>query len=330
MLLLLLTLALASAETPVVSLTPVHEAPPGASPEEVLTLAVRRMGERDFEGAALLFDQAEERARKTDETRILVEITYHRAGLAALEERYDEAHARYSMIPEHWPGSHREDDARFRAAETRAILGEPDRALREIRQLPRPRQLSPADRGKVEILRELWRLDVGQRRRPGPLRRAIKRAPSDEISFYAARGLARLAQLEIERAAATPLPLRKRALRRRIARRTDHLKEAEALVGQVIALEEPEWVFEGVLQLISGFEQFGDDLVEVPVPEHLDDEQAAIYLQGVREQAGHLWLRALRYADTGRQTAARLQWRGRRVREIEERYTALERKISGD
>ncbi|TVQ91702.1 MAG: hypothetical protein EA397_08840 [Deltaproteobacteria bacterium] len=301
---------------------------PPAGAQDLIRLAVDRMGRRDFEGARILFDQAETRVSPAQGFALLPEITYHRAGLAVLEERYDLALQRYRQIPQRWPESHRQDDALFRAAEVRAILGDPSRALRDLRELPRPRRLEPADRGKLEILREIWRLDSGDARRPRRLRRAVRRAPADEIAFYVARGKARLARHAIEDAAQVDLGERPRAIRRGIRQRTHPLREAEELVREIIALREPEWIFEGVLILIEGFERFGDDLLRVPIPQELTAPQREIYLRGLQEHVTALWLRGIRYADTGRQVAARLEWSGRRVREIERRYEELEEKIS--
>jgi Ca2+-binding RTX toxin-like protein len=73
----------------------------------------------------------------------------------------------------------------------------------------------------------------------------------------------------------------------------------------------------------------GDDVLVAPVPARLTAEQAEIYRDGIAEEGLGLWMRALRYADEGREAAARLSWTGRRVEALDARHAALQQKIGG-
>lgn len=306
---------------------PGSTSPTGASATELIVAAVDRLGEHDLDGARILLQQAEQRTDGRE--HIAVEIAYHRASAHVLSEDYAAAENIYRRLLAAWPDSHRSDDARFRLAETRAAQGDPDEALGRLKELPRLRKLDDADRSRVRIMREIWRLDTGQRARPRPLRRQINKAPADEIAFYVARGHARLGHLWADRAAQIDIPLRTRRSRRAIAKRTERIQRIEAHLGATIDLREPEWILEAILALVDALDRFGEDLLMVPMPEHLSPAQLELYQSGVYENIEGLWIRALRYADEGRQLAARLEWSGRRVQAIEQRYTDLESKISG-
>lgn len=306
---------------------PASPPPTGASATELIVAAVDRLGAHDLDGARILLQQAEQRSDGRE--RIAVEIAYHRASAHVLSEDYAAAETIYRHVLAAWPDSHRADDARFRLAETRAAQGDPEEALERLKELPRLRKLDDADRSRVRIMREIWRLDTGQRARPRPLRRQINKAPADEIPFYVARGHARLAHLWADRAAQIDIPLRERRSRRAIAKRTDRIQRVEAHLAATIDLREPEWILEAILALVDALDRFGEDLLLVPMPEHLSPAQLELYQSGVYENIEGLWIRALRYADEGRQLAARLEWSGRRVQAIEQRYVDLESKISG-
>jgi tetratricopeptide (TPR) repeat protein len=335
MILMLLALALAASPEPDPSPEPPAEAPEApapevASPEELIVDAVNRLLTRDLDGASLLLDRATVRLPDDDaprRRRLETEIAYHRGTIAVAREDRAAALDLYRSILTRWPDSHRDADARVRVAEVLAATGDPAGALRALGELPPARALSPSDARRVAILREIWRLDAAPGRSDRKLRRLVDAAPTDPERFYVARGVARLARYAVDEAASVRLDGSERRSARGVNRRIEALKRAETQVERVLALREPEWIFEGVLAMAEGFERFGDDILTAPPPGRLTEEQTAIYLAGIAEQVDALWLRGLRYADEGRQAAARLEWSGRRVDALERLHAELERKL---
>ena len=337
MILMLLALALAAEPRPApsdpASSPPAEVEPPAAtaaSSEELIVDAVNRLLTRDLDGATLLLDRAVVRLPDDDaprRRRLEAEIVYHRGTVAVAREDWAAALDLYRSILARWPDSHRDADARVRVAEVLAATGDPAGALLALGDLPPARALGPSDARRVAMLREIWRLDAAPGRSDRKLRRLVDGAPTDPERFYVARGVARLARYAVDDAAGIRLDVPERRSARAVARRIEALKRAETQVERVLALREPEWIFEGVLATAEGFERFGDDVLTAPPPGRLSEEQAAIYLAGIAEQVDALWLRGLRYADEGRQAAARLGWSGRRVDALERLHAELERKL---
>jgi tetratricopeptide (TPR) repeat protein len=336
---LLLSLAAALASPPDLLGSPAGRpaadatAPPAhdlAPPEELIVSAVDRLLVRDFEGVALLLDRAADRLPSDPERALQLgaEIAYFRGSLAGALEDHATALIIFERLLAQDPDGHRADDARARLAELAIALGRPADALRWLGELPRPRRLEPGDRERVTLLTEIARLDQGGRSHRR-LERAVDRAADPRATHHKARAIARLARREVDLSAAVDLDGSERRAAKALGRRVAHLRAAEAHVARLLALQQPEWIFEGVLALADGFEQLGDDILVAPIPARLTAEQAEIYRDGIAEEGLGLWMRALRYADEGREAAARLSWSGRRVDALDARHLALQQKIGG-
>jgi tetratricopeptide (TPR) repeat protein len=293
--------------------------------EDLVQLAVQRLGEGDFEAAHRLFDQAS--TTKDVPPQLAAEIAYHRANAHALAGRWPEALASYDHILATFADSHRHTDARFRRSEVLIELGDLLSARRELRVLERHRDLSEEDRARVQIVLAIVDLDRRPTRSTARLVRALERAPQSLAAFYRARGIARLATSCLD--AAPPFPAAEARSKRLLARRLADLRTAQTHLDTLIRLGEPEWILDGVLTVARGLDTLADDLLVAPVPRRLTTDQQEHYERGLVEQAQHLWLRALKFTDEGKQAATRLSWSGRRVDELHRLHAALEHKLEG-
>lgn len=329
MLLLLLSLSLASAEDAAAvdpgspateSLAPPAE-PVVATVAERLELARDRARRGDLDGAELLVAQVEPLLSVDHEH---AEAAYLRAWILEHRGQTREALIAYDTLVRGHPVSPLVPDARFRAAECAAALGDFAQARERLAALPAQQG---ADAVKVDLLLRVWALEE----RPGGKRRvalehALAGAPADQAPVTQAR--ARLAVLDdlLAEAASYDLQTRERRFKRHLDRRARLLREAEAQLVDIVRSEQIAHALVGLAHLGAAYERLGDDLLAAPAPQ-LTDDQRAIYEAELRKKAEILWVRAQNYYERGVDLALRTQWAGPELAELEDAQAAVIGKI---
>lgn len=298
--------------------------PPDATAPALVHQAADRMTSGDLDGADLLLAEAQ---RRGPDDRVQLEIDYQTANVLALRGAYADAREVYAAIAAR-PDTHRTLDSRFRVAELTGVLGDPEGALAGFNDLRPWGRLPDEDQSKIALNRAWFTLQTGDTRRGmRRLRRALRKTETGTVSFYEAKAWAGIARAYADEAARVPIEGTDRKLRKRLAEREVYLAGAGSAVGQAVALQEPEWVLEGLLALADGFEQLGDDLLEAPEPSDLTEEQLLLYRQGMREQAVATWMRAEVFLSKGVEVADQLAWHSDRVPRMRDHLARLRQRI---
>ncbi len=319
MLLALLTLA-ALAQEPA---APVQVLLLGDSADERLDDARQRIRTEDYQGARILVQQVLDLAESHHE-----EATYLLGVTWELDSQPARALQVYESALERWPEGELADSLRFRCAEATATLGDPKRALallRQVEEVP-----DPASQLKVELVQGIWLVQAKRERRGLKLlAQALASADPSQMSFYQAKARATVAATMLDDAAELSLDTRQRRQVRHLEQRAVLIEEAFDQVKAIAALQEPEWLLEGMLLMGRAYESLGDDLLTSREPRGLTEDQLVIYREGVAEKVVTVWVRAQRYYAQGLQYATQLDWRSRRVGELQRAYDAVVPKLEG-
>jgi len=307
---------------PIIEPAPPPEPVVVESAAELLETAVERIRAGDLDGATILLDQAVERDPAAE-----VEVRYQRANILALRRDYDAARTAYGTLVSDHPTSHRYNDARFRVAELTGVLGDPAAAVQAFDDLADLPNLSDADHAKIALNRAIFNMDVEKPRKARRgLMKALTRVEPGLVSYYEAKAWASLSDDRLDQADAIDLDVRERKLKRRLGKRTTLMREADAILNQSVKLNEPEWVFAGLIRMAASFEELGDDLLTAREPK-LTEAQLEIYRTGVAERAEAFWVQGLKYLEGGIDVADRVAWTSARVETLKAERDRLRAKI---
>ena len=299
---------------PIVDAPPAPASPPAPlhledvwaelGPEAVLDDAVARRSIGDFSGA-------DARLAWLNSTAPGSEVTYHRAVSAELQERFDEALAGYDEVLAQGPDGDRAVDAGFRRALVLEDLGKHRDAIRQVDQLERRGAWTERDELSLALARGVNELAQGRERRGlRRLDRALASTEgSDDLQWMRAKARAALTRHLIAEAAATPMVHGRRASRN-LRSRAGNISAAERQVIAIANLGEAEYSLTGLELLGDAYLALHDDLVALPPPPGLSEEQAGIYEAGIAEKAAVLRRKAWRYYDEGVKLATRTEWQG--------------------
>lgn len=292
------------------------------SAAELLETAGERIRAGDLDGASILLNQALERDPASE-----VEVRYQRANILALRRDYRAARQAYAALVSDRPASHRYNDARFRVAELTGVLGDPAAAVQAFDELANLPSLSETDQAKIDLNRAIFNMDVDQPRKARKgLVKALTRVEPGLVSYYEAKAWAWLSDDRLDQADAIDLDVRERKLKRRLGKRTTLMREADAILNQSVKLNEPEWVFAGLIRMAASFEELGDDLLTAREPK-LTEAQLKIYRTGVAERAEAFWVQGLKYLEGGIDVADRVAWTSARVQTLKDERDRLQAKI---
>jgi tetratricopeptide (TPR) repeat protein len=279
------------------------------------------MLEGDLDGAELLLVGLDQEQGSMHE-----EVVYHRAQIDRLRGNTDEA--RRSLTSLATGDGHRAADSCFLLADLEATAKRPAEALAWLRKAAKVAPVRGPDKSRWTLSFASFSADLltpGRAERS--LVRVLKRAPYPGLSWYEARAWSRLARVRVDAADAVAISGGERRLRANLLKRQGLILEAEQAVNQTIALEEPEWVLDGILALADGYEAYGDSLRESAFPTYLLPEQQVRYADGIAEQVEKAWLRALTYLDRAEDMAARLRWDTARATAVKARATDLQHRL---
>lgn len=304
-------------ETPLPAPQSLEEQWAAAGPEAVLEDAVQRRTLGDFEGA----DARLGWLRATHDSGA---ARYHHAVSLELQERYGEAEALYATVPASFPAAPEARDARFRRALCLEDLDRPKEALELVRALQKEGGWSDRDRVTLDLERGVTLL------RRGKTRRGLKRITAalveaesiDGITWMRAKAHTALARHLLSEAAG----IRQRnggKAAKKLKARSGNILDAEQQVISVARLGETEYALEGLLLLGDAYLAFYDDLLAVPPPRSLTDEQEALYTEALQDKVSTLKAKAYRYYDEGVALAVRTRWQGSLTDDLKARRAAL-------
>ena len=213
----------------------------------------------------------------------------------------------------------------FRRAMCLESLDRWDEALREYRRLPQTQGFDRHDRLTLDLALGVAELRAGREKKGRDLleRSLSATAQTEELPWLRAKAWYTLADVELQKANELSLDGAQRKQVRRLEARAAAIAQAEQYLVQVVTLEEPEWILAGLLSLGDAYADLRQDMLDVPVPEHLDEEGAAHY-RAVLEQRTQVLLRKSYEAyDQGLVVAGKFQIRNDATAQLEQRRDAL-------
>jgi tetratricopeptide (TPR) repeat protein len=288
-----------------------------AGPAAVLGDAVERRGMGDFVGAdaRLAWLQAHHDSPQ---------VRYHAALSLEFQERYADAIALYSTIPDRWPESSEAPDADFRRALCLEDMGDHRAALRLVKSLQRSGDWNDRDRLTLELEQGVTLLrDDKARRGVRRIQQALDEVgDGDQLSWMRAKAHIALARYLLEEAAEVPMVQTRRASRN-LQSRTGNMSTAERHIIGAAQLGEAEYALEGLMLLGDAYLALHDDLLAAPPPRTLTPAQVQIYSAELNDKVAVLKRKAWRYYDEGVTVAVRTQWQGQIASTLRDRRDGL-------
>ncbi len=301
--------------------TPETPPPPletAATAAALLDVARVRLDVGDAEGARVVLREALARADvDADAATYLMGLAWERDGDPS------QAVALYDRGLAAWPASPLTPDRLFRRAEALAALGRPEEALDTLARLARD-GLDPSDVAKVTLAEGALWIETG-RTRVGlrALADVLPTLAPDQLAVYQARARAMLARTLADEAAALHFRVGDRRQARRLEARARLIRRIEQEVAAVAALDEPEWVLDGVLTYGGALEALAADLEASRRPRRLTPAQRAIYDEEVGKRIDTLRVKAARTYALGVDLVDRVAWSGPRADAVRARHTEL-------
>lgn len=246
---------------------------------------------------------------------------YQRAICEELDGHPDLAEGLYRMAIDEGGGL----DARFRLALVLEEQGRGREALAEMVWLDRKRGLPEDDEITIALQRGIVEVESGKTR--VGVRRIERALTQVEEGHRYMRAKARFALMEVILGEAGKLTLDgpERRVVKRLKQRAVAIKDAEAQVVALTAMEEPEWILAGLLALGEGYAALADAVAESAPPRKLSPEAAAIYRVEVGKKAENARTRAWHVWDQGVSLALRLGYESPRVAELKARRDSVPR-----
>lgn len=327
--LLLLAAALAQEPAPTASVEPAASIEPAPSTEPAplqdpavvidRAIAVRRQGDPDAARNLLLAAEpiVPEAMRSwwLYQRGICEEMAWRPADAAAL---YEQVIAR---------GGPEALDARFRLALVLEDQGRDDEALDQVLALRKAKGLDERDRVTLELQRGVAELRTGRTRRGAKrVEAALAEVEGgDTHTWMRAKARYTLAWALLEEADALALDGREKRVVKRLSGRAERMQAAEKQIIAIAALQEPEWVLAGLIDLGDSYADLADDLAASPAPRGLTEEQAALYRDELAKKSEVLRTKAWHSYDQGVALATRIGWESPRVATLKARREAMSR-----
>lgn len=248
---------------------------------------------------------------------------YQRAVCEELDHHPDLAEGLYRRAIEE--GGDSVLDAHFRLALVLDAQGREKEALAEMVWLDRRPGLPEDDETTIALQRGIVEVRSGKTR--VGVRRIERALAGIEEGHRYMRAKARFALVEVILGEAGKLTLDgpERRVVKRLKRRAVAIKDAEAQVVALTAMEEPEWILAGLLTLGDGYLALADAVATSPAPRKLSPEAAAVYRVEVRKKAENARTRAWHVWDQGVALALRLGYESPRVAELRARRDSVAR-----
>ncbi len=232
-----------------------------------------------------------------------------------LEAEGDPVHALavYDHLVRAFPEAPESRDGWFRRALCLEDLGRHRAAVRSLDRISTAEGLDPHDRYTLDLQRGISLLRSGRRRAGLRLIDEALDATSgtDEVTWLRAKAHVVRARVRLEEAAGIRFTGPDRRQARRLEARAVRIRQAEAEVTAATALEEPEWILEGLLLLGRAYEDLRSDLLEAEPPRGFSDEGVARWRAELDARTRILGTKAWRHYDEGVALAGRVGWVGR-------------------
>jgi tetratricopeptide (TPR) repeat protein len=283
-------------------------------PTQILNEAVARRRIGDFEGAGQRLSYLGQRSI------LRVQVAYHTAVLAEVQEDFARAEAGYGVVVASWPEKPEADDARFRQVYCLEELGQHKAALQAVRQLQRAGRWSVRDAHAMNLERGIVELRAGKHRRG--IRRILRELSatdvSESMSWIRAKARLALVRVQVREAATLELKGNRRAAKHLITR-SRLISSSEKQAIAMFELGEPEFALEGLLLLGDAYMDLHKAMLEYPPPRSVPASEHASYRAAVHEKAAILKVKAHARYDEGVRVAARTRWQGRVTAELKAR-----------
>lgn len=291
------------------------------SPELILDQAIERREQGDLDGAEarLLYLET------LGDSSIVPGVLYQSGILHEHREDFVRALSYYDLLVGGHPRDPVARDGWFRRALCLEYLGRHREARKSLDQIPTEDGLDYNDRLTLDLQRGILLVRQGRLHKGLSLLdttlKATENAPQGQ--YLRAKGYVTRAEAWVQASNRLTLNGSQRRSVRHLKARAELLSRAQAEVAAALVLQVPEWALEGLLTLGAGYEQLAVDLVAIPPPRNLSEEQQVYYHQELERKAQILRTKAWSHYDAGLTVAAQLQYRGRPLPAIKAAKEAL-------
>ncbi len=216
-------------------------------------------------------------------------------------------------------------DVGFRRAMCLESLGRWDEALRAYRRLPQTAGFDRHDRLTLDLALGMAELRAGRARQGQQLleRSLAATSSTNEVPWMRAKAWYTLADVELDRAGELGLVGSQRKQVRVLEQRAAAIALAEQYLVQVVTLEEPEWILAGLLSLGDAYADLRRDMLAVPAPGDLSEEEAAHYRAVLDQRTQVLLRKAYEAYDQGLLVAGKFQIRNEATALLRQRRDSL-------
>lgn len=217
-------------------------------------------------------------------------------------------------------------DAHFRLALVLEDQHRDAEALREIVGLDHVKGLEERDEITIALQRGITEVHTHHPRRG--IRRISKALEIADVgnthAYMRSKARATLVEVILSEADRLTLDGPERRMVRRLKRRAQAIKDAEAQIIELAGLQEPEWILASLVALGDAYLSLGDAVASAPPPARLDAASAGIYRSEVAKKAENAKTKAYHAWDSGVALATRLGYESPRVAVLKERRAQLE------
>ncbi len=323
---MLLILALACLHTPPASAfdAQAHQPPPALGavfasqdPDVVFQEAVDRRMDGDHQGAIERLAWLRAQGDRRPGVLYQLGVAYELAG------DFETALSLYDLlIGEDLSGEYH-DDAGFRRGICLEELGEWELALAQYKAVPTG-ELQGSDLWTINLARGIAEVRVGkQAKGQRRILNALALSEGSEITWMQAKALYTLQDARLLERDQSPLEGSSRRQAKHLQERAVQISDAEAMLAQVVRLEEPEWILKGLLSLGDAYLALQEELVIAPAPRKLDEQQVAMYRSMLQDKGSILLRKAWEAYDQGLVVAGTYGVEGPVVAELAEKQAGL-------
>jgi hypothetical protein len=156
------------------------------------------------------------------------------------------------------------------------------------------------------------------------LEQAVAGLPTETAGWTRARGLYGLARAELLAVADLDLAGDERAARH-LRARAEAMRRAEDRIAEIARMQEPEYLFKGIIVLGDAHRDLARELMATPPPRRLTPDQDQIWREEVDKKARVVSDKALHFYELGLQRALDIGWGGPERALLAERRDAQQR-----
>ncbi len=289
-----------------------------ASPRDLLDEARRRMLIGDYEGARIVAEQSLQRPGDHE-----LDAQY----LIGMGWEYDGEPERaldiYEGLLEDWPEGESTDDVVFRKAEALGRDKRYDEALSVLGTLGDPAQRKDSDRVKMELLKGLWEVELGDTM--GGVARLVETLDTATVvdsPWHQAMARGRILTVGIDQADLIAFKGRKKKKARQLEERGTLVGLAEQQLVAIIGLDRPVWALHGFVDLAHGYLAFGQAMLDESKP-RVKKSARSEYEQQRKEMVTQVWVKASKRLDRGIQYAHQVGWTTEPLDKLETDYAEV-------